>query len=208
MKTCDLVELLSERPIVHPTRIEGATINGRKLTIAVRGYRWWESPYVDRQVEGGANLVFGDLGEGRLVTDEFGPDDDEALEDFEVISVSEVPWAQACNWSVYCSGSIREPLILHAKVHDFLSARGAFLPPERFLNQAYDLSKFVGMAQSDGFMIASGPRCIRDLVCEELERQSVPHNVLGTPADTEPRLLVRLGSSAFFCETAWAEIRG
>lgn len=205
MQTRDLVVLLAERPIVHPTRIESVSWRGRKLTIAVSGYQWWASPYVDRQAEGGLNLVFDDLGDGCLVTDEFVAADDKALDHFGVFPVSEVPWAQACRWSVYCSGPIGEPLALYGKVHDYLSAADAFLRAEHFLNQADDLSRFVSMTQSAGFMVAHGPRCIRDLVCQELERQSVPHNVLETRDDTEPSLLVRLGDCAFFCERASAE---
>jgi hypothetical protein len=206
MKTRDLFELLTERPIAHPTRIEGVTWRGRKLTITVRGYRWWESPYVNRQVEGGLNLIFDDLGDGCLLTNEFDADDDEALEHFEVRPVSEVPWAQACDWSIYCSAPIHEPMTLYGKVHDYLSTCDAFLTPERFLNQADDLSRFINMTQTIGFMIARGPRCIRDLVCLELERQLVPHSILETRADTEPKFLIRLGDSAFLCGSASAEL--
>jgi hypothetical protein len=208
MKSCDLYELLTERPIVHPTRIDGVSWRGRKLIIAVRGYRWWESPYAERQAEGAMSLVFYDVGGGCLFTDEFDLDDDEALEDFEVRLVSEVPWAQACDWSIYCSGPIVQPLTLYSRVHDYLHLSDAFLTPEHFLNQAADLSRFAAMAQSSGFLVGRGPCCIRDLICDELDRQSVPHNVVRTVGDTEPKFLVRLGRSAFLCESALAELPG
>jgi len=208
MRTRDLCELLAERPILHPTRIDGVTWRGRKLIIAARGYRWWEKPYVDRQAEGAISFVFDDIGVGSLLTDELNVDDDEALEDFEVKLVSEIPWAQACDWSIYCSGPISQPLILYSRVHDFLRSSGAFLTSEHFLNLAADLSRFTAMAQSNGFLVGRGPSCIRDLICDELVRQSVPHNVVNTVADTEPVFLVRLGGSAFFCQSAQAEIPG
>lgn len=120
--------------------------------------------------------------------------------------VADVPWAQGSDWSIYCSGPIGDPVALFAGVQDYLRRHGAFLGPEDFLNQAERLSTFTAMAQATGFLVARGPACIRDLVCRELERQSVPHNVLSTVADTEPRLLVRLGGSAFFCEEALIEL--
>ena len=202
----ELTALLAERPIVHPTRIDGVTWQRRQLVVEIRGYRWWASAYEDRQAEATASLVFNDVGDGRLRTDEFSPDDDEALDAFEVVAVADVPWAQGSDWSVYCSGPIGDPAALYVSVQDYLHRHGAFLGPEDFLHQAEELSSFTAMAQASGFLVARGPACIRDLVCSELERQSVPHNVLDTIFDTEPRLLVRLGNSAFFCQEALIEL--
>ncbi len=207
MKSRDLFELLSERPIVHPTRIDGVAWRGRKLALAVRGFRWWESPYIEREDEGSMSLIFDNVGAGCLCTDEFYVDNDEALEDFELRLVSEVPWAQACDWSVYCSGPIAQPLVLFGALHDYLLSSDAFLRAEHFLNQAANLSRFAAMAQTRGFLIGQGPRCIRDLICEELDRQSVPHNVVKIVA-ADQRFLVRLGNSAFLCDSALAEFSG
>jgi hypothetical protein len=206
MKRRNLLDLLSDRPIVHPTRIEAVAWRGRQLTIDVRGHRWWSSPHEDRHAEGAIRLVFSGLEDGCLFTDELQIDDDEALEDFEVVSVSGVPWAQASDWSIYCSGPIGEPISLFAKVHDYLRLKQAFLGAEDFLNQAEVLSGFVTMTQAAGFLVERGPACIRDLICSELERQGVPYNVIQTPVDAEPQYLVRLGNSAFLCQEAVAEL--
>ncbi|MBT9473747.1 MAG: hypothetical protein V4514_20630 [Pseudomonadota bacterium] len=206
MKRRNLLDLLIDRPIVHPTRIDAVAWRGRQLTIAIRGHRWWASPYEDRQTEGKVSLVFNGLEEGRLLTDELNPDDDEALEGFEVIPVSDVPWAQGCDWSIYCSGPIGEPISLFAKVHDYLRLSEAFFGPEHFLNEATDISRFVAMTKAGGFLVGRGPACIRDLICAELERQGVPHNVVRTITDTGPKFLVRLGHSAFLCQEALAEL--
>lgn len=206
MKRRELTALLTERPIVHPTRIAGVVWRGRDLILELRGYRWWASPYEDRRAEGAVSLVFKSVGYGWLRTDEFDPDDDEALEAFEVAAVADVPWAHGPDWSIYCSGPIRDPQALYAQVQTYLHRERAFLGPQDFLNQAEALSTFTAMTQASGFLVARGPACIRDLVCSELERQSVPHNVLSTISDTEPRLLVRLGDSAFFCGEALIEL--
>lgn len=201
----NLLDLLTERPIVHPTRIDSVMWSGRQLTIAVGGHPWWASPYEGQRREGAMTLVFTDLGEGRLFTDELQPEDDEALEDFEVIPVSDVPWAQARDWSIYCSGPVGEPITLFAKVHDYLRQSQAFMGPEHFLNGAGDLSHFAAMTRTAGFLLSRAPSGLRDLICAELDRQNVPHNVIQTTADTEPQYLVRLGDSAFLCQEALAE---
>jgi hypothetical protein len=202
----NLLDLLTERPIVHPTRIDSVTWSGRQLTIAVGGHPWLASPHEGEHREGAVSLVFTDLGEGRLFTDELEPDDDEALEDFEILPVSDVPWAQAHDWSIYCSAPISEPIALFAKIHDYLRRNEAFMGPEHFLNGAGDMSHFAAMTSTAGFLISRGPTCIRDLICAELDRQHVPHTVIQTTADTEPRYLVRLGDSAFLCEEALADL--
>jgi hypothetical protein len=202
----DLIDLLQERPIFHPSWIDGISWRGRTLTIAIRGSRWWEGPYDAAQAEGAASIVFDEVGEGRLYTDGLDPDFDEALEGFEILPVSEVAWAQAPGWSIYCSGPIGNPLRLYSRVHDYLSSDDAFLPAEHFLNQADDLSKFVAMAQSAGFLIGHGPSRIRDLICEELVHQSTPHNVIERKCGAWPKFLVRLCNSAFLCGNAALEL--
>ncbi len=205
MKRRDLLDLLIDRPVIHPTKIDAVTWSGRGLTIAVRGHRWWAG-HEDRQIEGKITLVFSGLQNGCLLTDELESDDDEALENFEVLPVSGVPWAQASAWSIYCSGPIDEPISLFAKVYDYLRLCDAFVGPEHFLNHATDISRFVTMTKVGGFLVGRGPTCIRDLICDELERQAVPHNVVHSAVDTEPRFLVRLGNSAFLCQEALAEL--
>ena len=76
----------------------------------------------------------------------------------------------------------------------------------RFLNQAKDLSRFVAMVQSSGALVGQGPTPIRDLICAELERQRVPHNLVQIVPDVEALYLVRLGDSGFLCQEAFAEL--
>ncbi|HVI31334.1 hypothetical protein [Phenylobacterium sp.] len=201
----DLLKLLSEREIVHPTRITAASWRGRTLSINVAGFPWWEGPYVDRTGEGRCRLVFEGLGEGCLRTDEFDLLDDEALEDFSLTPVSETPWAQASDWSIYCSGALPEPLALYMRLQDELALAGSFLGPEAFLNGAARISAFRDMAARPGFLLARGPAFVRDVLLSELDRLGVAYNVVPGSADAEPQLLARLAGSAFFCEAAFAE---
>ncbi|MEW6019967.1 MAG: hypothetical protein AB1760_18055, partial [Pseudomonadota bacterium] len=73
-------------------------------------------------------------------------------------------------------------------------------------NQAADISRFLAMSKTSGFLVGRGPTCIRDLICAELECQAAPHHVVRTPADAVPEYLVRLGNSAFLCQEAFAEL--
>jgi hypothetical protein len=201
----DLGELLAERDIIHPTQIETVSWSDDQLQITLRGYRWWERPYSDRSVDGRIRLIFGGLLDGSLRPDEFDFKDDEALDEFELLPASDVAWAQPSDWSIFCSGPIPEPLQIYIRLHDFLHDAGSFLTAGDFLNQADKLGAFSEMARSRSFLLARGPACVRDLLCRELERQAVPHNVLSTTADTAPNFLVRLGRSAFLCCSAEAE---
>ncbi len=201
----DLYELLSRNPIVHPTRIEQAILRGRTLTLNVSGYRWWASAYEDRSEGGTINLVFDRLERGAIQTDELDLEDDEALEDFEILKVEDTPWAQACDWSIYCSGPIDDPAAVFSVAQSYHAQHEAFLPLGHFLNHGETLARFVGLARSTSFLLGRLPAEFRDLLCAELDRQGVPHNVLRTPTDTEPNLIVRLGASAFFCGEAWAK---
>lgn len=205
MKSRDLSELLANRPIVHPTNIDGVAWHGPKLTITVRGFPWWKAAHDDDSAEGVIHFIFDGLAAGSLLTDEFDSQDDEALDSFEIQPVSEVSWAQGCDWSIYCSGPVPEPLALYAMVHDHLSVSDAFFRPEHYLNQAETLSRFLAMAQSSGYLIARVPTSISDLIRGELDRQGVPHNVFKTISGTEAQYLVRIGGSAFLCQNATAE---
>jgi hypothetical protein len=196
---------LVERDIVHPTRIEAVTWSADQLEIALSGYRWWEQPYSDRASDGRIRFVFGGLLSGNLRPDDFDFKDDEALDEFELLAASDVAWAQPCDWSVFCSGPIPEPLDIYIRLHDFLFDAQSFLMAGDFLNQGDKLATFGELARSPSFLLARGPACVRDLLCRELERQGVPHNVLSTIADTGPNFLVRLGRSGFLCCSAEAE---
>jgi hypothetical protein len=143
---------------------------------------------------------------GSLRPDEFDFQDDEALDAFELLAASDVAWAQPSDWSIFCSGPIPEPLPIYVRLDDFLQGERSFLAAGDFLNQADKLSAFIEMTGSPSFLLARGPACVRDLLCSELERQAVPHNVLSTMADTGPNFLVRLERSAFLCRGAEAEL--
>lgn len=201
----ELIELLADREIVHPTKISSVVWSEGELVMSITGYRWWEQARSGHGLDGAIRFIFGGVTGGALRPDEFSLDDDEALEDFEITPVAEVGWAQPQDWSVFCSSAIPDPMALYVGLHDFLAREGAFYAPEDFLNCAAEISRFVGMARTPGFMLGQGPDCVRALLCAELERQGVGHNVIYTLADEESRMLVRVGKSSFLCNSAVAE---
>lgn len=209
MQTIDLIELLAARPIHHPTRIDQVLWRGSRLTISTRGYPWWDASQPDFATEGALALVFDGVSDGILSVSQWSFGDwDEALEGLYVTPISEVPWAQTHSWAVYSSAPLPDPMSLYRTVNDYLYANEAFRRPADFLNQADDLSNFMRLARFNGFMVARGPSCIRDLVCAELKRQSVAYNVLEQRGGPDPKFMVRLSGSIFFCESAVAEFAG
>lgn len=61
----DLMDLLAERPIGHPTRIERAVIRRDRIELVVSGHPWWS----DADVGGPSpriTLVFEELSGGEL----------------------------------------------------------------------------------------------------------------------------------------------
>lgn len=202
-----LAELLEERPISHPTILDLAEWRGDRLTLTIRGYRWWEDAYSDRSIEGVCRLVFEGLSEGIIEASSFsgGDEADEALDAFEITPVAEHPWAQARDWSIYCSRPIPAPLDVFRVLQVALARVGAFRTPPDFLNQGQDLDRFIEMTARGGFLLAQGPAWVRDLLTAELERQGVSFNLLHIPADTEGEWLVRLDGCSFVCREAWIE---
>jgi hypothetical protein len=201
----ELAELLAEREIIHPTKIDSVMWANDELVISATGFPWWERAHLDRKLNGRIRLIFSGIDDGVLRPDEINAEDDEALEDFEVVPVAQVDWAQPKRWSVFCSGPVPEPMALYVRLHDYLARRRAFLLPEAFLNHATEISRFIEMAHTPGFKLGQGPECVRALLCAELERQGVTYNVVPTPADEAGRWLVRLGGSSFLCRSAAAE---
>ena len=200
----DLLDLLADREIVHPTRISAVTWAGSELVLSLTGYRWWEQACTDRRADGAIRFVFGGVADGTL-RPSIMDDDDEALEDFAIRPITDVPWAQPADWSIYCSAALPDPMAIYVGLHDFLAREGAFYTPADFLNGAAEISRFTAITQTPGFMLGSGPECVRALLCAELERQGVRFSVVHTMRDVDSRLLVRLGGSSFVCDTAVAE---
>jgi len=130
---------------------------------------------------------------------------DEALEDFEIGLTSTLDWAQPNQFNIYCSAPLPQPLTVYTAVENYLLTARASRKPGDFLNGADRLDEYLKITASMGYLLATGPASIHDLVVRELHAQSVPHTVLATIGKAEGRLFVRFGCSTFFCETALAE---
>lgn len=182
------------------------TWRGRELSMLIGGYCWWAKPESGAYSEGKAVFVFSDLREGTLQFPGIDPDDDEALEDFDLEPVAGLAWAQPADWTIFSSGPVSSPMQLYERVEDYLRNADAIFDAGRFLNQAEDRRRFEKIARSTGCMIGRGPAVIRDLICAELDCQDVPHNVVANASNPATGFLVRLGSSAFICSRAEFEL--
>ena len=205
----DLRELLQHHEIVHPTRMTSISAADGVLRISVEGYPWWRAK--DGH-EGDKAIVFifeGVTGSLLCLDDMFSKESywaDEVLEDFSVFSVSRPSWAGPHDYSVYASGPLPEPGALFTLLEDYLWAAEATKSARDVLNMPGGLfSSFKEICTSRSYLVARGPLAIREIICDELKRQSVPHNVVHTPLKENARLIVRLGGSTLFCDAAFAE---
>lgn len=199
----ELIQLLRERQLVHPSRIVSAALEGRELRIAVEGHIWWRN--TPAPAEGKINFSFSTVtGSGQLEA-LFDSGDDEALETFDVSATSELPWAQPDAYSIYCSSRLPDALAVFTAVQDYLLAERAPRIPGDFLNAGSQLSQFLKITASACYLLATGPDSICKIVRSELDRQSVPYTVLAANGHAESPLFVRLGGLTFFCDSAVAE---
>jgi hypothetical protein len=200
----DAIQLLSERGIVHPSRVVSSILAAREFRLSIAGYPWWRNTVGDD--EGKISFRFSGVTRGQLdLTALLDHEEIEALEEFEISLTSTLAWAKPSQFQIYCSAPLLRPLTVYTIVEDYLLASKAHRTPGDYLNGAARLSQFLEIATSNGYLLATGPESIRRLVVSELEAQSIPYTIVETTGRPEGRLFVRLEGSAFFCETAVAE---
>jgi len=195
-----LIELLRERPIVHPTTIVRAVLEPDVLTVSVEGCAWW----LDSQSLGRLTLAFRGLGPGSIDL-ELVSAYDEALEDLAVNAVADVDWARSPALSIFCYAPLPDPGELYRKVQDYLAAIQAYVSVADILNSAETLRGFEMLASSPSFMVARCSEGLRALICDELKAQGVQHNVVRVHDPQDTGFVVTLAASIFRCEEAWAE---
>ncbi len=198
----ELQRLLRERQVIHPSTITSAAVADGTLRVAIAGHRWWRE--VPGPTEANIMFVFEGLSEGCIAAS-MADGDDEVLEEFSVQNLSGLSWAGPANHQVFCQGPIPSPSDLYSRLQSYLVGERAFWSIDTFLNCAMSLSQFAQLAQETSFLVARGPDAVRDLVCAELSRQSVKHNVLSHDLRQDDRLLVELKGDRFLCRKAWAE---
>jgi hypothetical protein len=204
----ELTKLLAQRPVESPSRVKRMTFAGRRLEVLVTGFPWWSAEDNGRPWHPSSiTLIFEELpwGYGRLpvhLDDPYGDD----LEDFSVVCLADVGWAQPPADEIYCNGPLADPIALYTLLQDRLHDADAFLGPEDLLNQCDRLSEFLRLASGSSFLLARTPAALTGLLRSELDRQQVPYTVLARQAGVESRLWVRFAGGSFLCERAFAEI--
>lgn len=205
MKT-DLLDLLNQTEIVHPTRIVAVEASHRQLRITIAGYPWWRNDVGGE--EGQIVFSFHGVGEGVLDAETLlDMEEDEALEVFEVSLVSDQGWAdEGTSYATYCSEPLPHPLTLYAVIEDYLWNTGAPRSARDFLNVPDgSLARFRQITNTSSFLVAQSPQHVHDVVVGELRRQNVSHNVLTSERASSRNLFVKIGDASFICERATAE---
>lgn len=205
----ELLSLLRDRTVPHPSRVIGIALEGRELRVRVVGWPWW-ADNADRSRDHAIEFIFGGVGDGVLEPLDFDSELNEALEPFSVIESDALPWAQPRGSAIYCNAPLPRPLQVYLAVHDFLASHGAFRRVWQYLNcpESEQLSPFVRITQANSYLLGRFPPAIRDLVCAELDAQGVSYSDLPIGLEKTRQLLVTIQRSQFFCETAEAVVEG
>lgn len=203
----DAIQLLREREIYFPCRIVSATLADREFCVTLAGHPWWRDQVgAGADAESQITFRFSDVGKGNLDLNALlDREENEWPEQFGIELTSALEWASPNQFGIYCSAPLPNPIAVYTAVENYISASRALRTPGDYLNGAHRLSNFLEIVASLGYLLATGPEPIRDIVVAELKSQSVRHTIHETKRHTEARLLVRLQGSTFFCDTAVAE---
>jgi hypothetical protein len=203
----DLIELLGPGPRQHPTRITGVVLADGEMRWSVQALPWWrENAHTYGEVE--ITFIFRGIEWGLLdlswALDSY---EDEILEVFDISRLADHNWAQPRTFDIYGNAPLPDPLALYARVEDYLWEADATKTARDFLNMGDGglLGDFRQLTNSHLYLLARVPESLRATVCDELERQAVPYNVLGGGGTDEDRLLIRFGNGSFACKEAVAE---
>lgn len=203
----DLLDLLRQREIVHPTRIVAVEANHRQLRITIAGYPWWRA--TERAEDEQIVFSFDGVEEGLLDAETLlDREEDEAMEVFLVSPLAEQGWAYGgTSFATYCSEPLPEPLRLYAVVEDYLWGVGAPRSARDYLNVPDgSLVRFCELTRTGSFLVAEAPQALHNLVTAELLRQNVTHNVLTSERPSNQGLFVQISGTNFVCERATAEM--
>jgi hypothetical protein len=203
----ELIDLLQQREIVHPTRIVAIETRQHELRLTIAGYPWWRQDAHGEEQQ----IVLSFQGVGRGLFDPetlLDMEDDEALEDFRVSPLSEEGWAEGgASYETYCSEPLPQPLKVYAAVEDHLWNAEAPRTARDYLNLPDgSFTRFCAMAGTASFLLSRAPEQIHQIVIAELQRQKVRHKVLRSERSPSYGLSVQIGGSRFVCYRATAQI--
>lgn len=205
----ELLSLLREHSVSHPTRVVGVALEGRELRVRVVGWPWWLSN-ADRSHDHDIEFIFGGVGDGVIEPLDFDSEFNEALEPFSVVASEALPWAQSRGSAIYCNAALPRPLEVFLTVHDYLASHAAFRRAWQYLNcpDSEQLGPFIKITQANSYLLGRFPPAMRDLVCAQLDAQGVSYSELPSRLERAGQLLVTIQRSQFFCRTAEAVFDG
>src|SRR5947207_15471921 len=120
----DAIQLLSERRIVHPTRIVSSSISTREFRVSIVGYPWWRSTRGDHEDK--ISFRFSGVTHGHLeLYALLHPEEAEALEEFNISLTSTLDWAKPHQFQIYCSAPLLRPFTVYMIVETYILASRA-----------------------------------------------------------------------------------
>lgn len=212
----DLLELLSRRAIVHPTRLDRFSSSfDCSVSVGISGYPWWRDSAA-RKSRGKAVLHFEGIDRGSIDVEFFRQvkfdriESHSDLENFSVVCLSDEAWARGEWWHVFCHAPLADPMAFYAEFHDYLRSIRCPHPPSLYLNCMNSLTEvslkaFSAHASSTSYQLCGAPEEIARWVCGELDRCGTGHKILKSSENKTGLRLVRFGQSYFTCANAFIE---
>lgn len=203
-----LIDFLANSPTLGPARIVSGLLEQRNLIVLVRCYPWWLASRAFAEDRRNLRLVFAGISEGALDLPlaDHGPDEwDDDLDELSIKDLKDVDWAQPSVHSIYAYAPTSDPVAIYRLVSNYLSSVGAAKGPEHYLHGGDRPDRFFEIFASASYLVGQGPKPVVQIIQQELERQSVPHNILTEEQAPEERLWVQWGDARFFCERAFVE---
>jgi hypothetical protein len=204
----DLIDLLKQRRIIHPTRFTRLKSEfNAAISVEASGFPWWLENAAPG-TEGTVTFKFEGIADGHFDSTFFLSDAlDEDLEEFDTRRLEEIDWALDPHCDVFCSTPIPDVMGLFAALHDFLKLQDCPFPPMRYLNPpSGTMRRFSELAASSSFLACSAPEGISRFVCGQLEKQGVRYSIVRGEDVSAGLLWVRIGPSQFACAKAYAII--
>ncbi|MEP3232940.1 MAG: hypothetical protein ABJO30_08945 [Hyphomicrobiales bacterium] len=197
----ELIDLLKNRQICHPAKIQSTEFRDRSGVIHLSGYPWWlEEPDGNNDAE--ISFQFNEIDEFRIPESWFEGDDFcEDLDDFTIEPMSKTLWTACSDLTVYCSAPLDDKFAILEVVDHFLVTSNCPYELSDFLNMP-TIKDFGKITSTSSYQICSGPKPVCEQVVTELERQGVRHSKIEHLTKEDDRLIVRLHGGYMICRSA------
>ncbi len=203
-----LLGLLKAKEISHPSKITSVNIsNNGTVKLEVEGYPWWTNSPSDNEIDS-ITFIFEGCYDGVLSLEDLTLDHNEYLEYFHLEKYQGTDLATEEEHSIFCNAALIDPQKILNLTYDFLVTQDLQPILHELLNFGPENTTeyYFKVTRSKCFLLSRCPDKLKDILVEELNKQHVPFLLESYRSVKKQNYLVRLGSTQFFCEDAWAQV--